>query len=139
MRLPVTPTAHDYELQQGRRRALAGLIERIGRSTTAAILQQGDEETDGMNRIVQDLKARKEVIMQRLYAFNRRFRHYDPTLEELAVFERDKRAVMAINCAIEREDAARRPLTRADIEAEIQSILRQEQEVMYRGGQRRRR
>jgi hypothetical protein len=43
------------------------------------------------------------------------------------------------DAAIEREDAARRPLTRADMAAELDSILRQEQEAMYRRSQPRRR
>jgi hypothetical protein len=50
--------------------------------------------------------------------------HWEPTAEELLTFEHDKRAVMAINGAIECEDAAHRPLTRADIRAQIASIRR---------------
>lgn len=92
-----------------------------------------------MNATIYTLKQQKAEIMQRLWAFNRRFIHREPTADELTTFERDKRAVMTINAAIEREDAARRRLTRADIQAAIQSLLRQEQEVMYRGGQPRRR
>ena len=64
--------------------------------------------------------------------------HYEPTPEESKVFEADKAAVTVINKAIEREYAAR-PLTRAEIQAQLDSILRQEQEVMDRSGQRRRR
>ena len=81
-----------------------------------------------MNKTIETLKARKAEIMARLLAFNRRFLHWEPTAEELLTFERDKQAVMAINAAIEREDAARRPLTRADIQAQIASILRQERD-----------
>jgi hypothetical protein len=68
-----------------------------------------------MNRTIETLKARKAEIMARLLAFNRRFKHFEPTPDQLATFERDKQAVIAINAAIERDDAARaRPLTRAD-------------------------
>jgi hypothetical protein len=91
-----------------------------------------------MTQTVQDLKARKEVLMQRLWAFNRRFRHYDPTPEELAIFERDMRAVGAINAAIQREHTPRSPLTRGDIQAQLAAILLQEQEAMYRSQPRRR-
>ena len=85
-----------------------------------------------MNKTIETLKARKAALMARLLAFNRRFLHWEPTAEELLTFERDKQAVMAINAAIEREDAARRPLTRADMQAQIESILRQEQEAVRR-------
>ena len=85
-----------------------------------------------MSSTIETLKARKAEIMARLLAFNRRFLHWEPTAEELLTFERDKQAVMAINAAIEREDAARRPLTRADMQAQIESILRQEQEAVRR-------
>jgi hypothetical protein len=81
-----------------------------------------------LNATIYTLKQQKAEIMQRLWAFNRRFKHYEPTPEELAGFDRDIRAVRALNAAIEREDAARRPLTRADIQAEIDSILRQERD-----------
>jgi hypothetical protein len=47
-------------------------------------------------------------------------------------FERDKQAVVAINAAIEREDRARRRLTRADIQEQVEAILRQEREAVYR-------
>ena len=77
---------------------------------------------------IQGLKARKEAIMYRLLAFNRRFMHHEPTEDELATFERDKQAVMAINATMEREEAPRtRPLTRANIQAQLNSILREEQ------------
>ena len=85
-----------------------------------------------MSSTIETLKARKAEIMARLLAFNRRFLHWEPSAEELMTFERDKQAVMAINAAIEREDAARRPLTRADMQAQIESILRQEQEAVRR-------
>jgi hypothetical protein len=85
-----------------------------------------------MNKTIETLKARKAALMARLLAFNRRFLHWEPSAEELMTFERDKQAVMAINAAIEREDAARRPLTRADMQAQIESILRQEQEAVRR-------
>jgi hypothetical protein len=91
-----------------------------------------------MNKTIETLNARKAEIMARLLAFNRRFRYWEPTAQELMTFERDKRAVMAINAAIEREDAARRPLTRADIQEQIESILRQEDEAMCRSQPRRR-
>jgi hypothetical protein len=70
--------------------------------------------------------------MARLMAFNRRCKHFEPTPDELATFERDKRAVAAMNAAIERENAARRPLTRADIQAEIAAIQREERERAQR-------
>ena len=92
-----------------------------------------------MNKTIETLKARKAEIMARLLAFNRRFTYWQPTAEELATFERDKRAVIAINAAIEREDQACRRLTRADIQEQIASILRQDEEAIDRSGQRRRR
>jgi hypothetical protein len=88
-------------------------------------------------KIIDGLKAREAVIMQRMLAFNRRHMHYEPTPEEAKVFEADKAAVGMINKAIERECAAR-PLTRADIQEEIEAILRQEQQAVYRCRQRRR-
>jgi hypothetical protein len=91
-----------------------------------------------MHKTIETLKARKAEIMARLMAFNRRFRYWEPTAEELMTFERDTQAVMAINAAIEREDAARRPLTRADMQAQIKSIMRQEQEAMCHTQPRRR-
>ena len=93
-----------------------------------------------MNRTIETLEARKAEIMARLLAFNRRFLDWEPTAEELMTFERDKRAVMAINATIEREDAARtrRPLTRAGIREEVDAILRQEHEMMRHSLPRRR-
>jgi hypothetical protein len=82
------------------------------------------------------LKARKAVIMQRMLAFNRRHMHCEPTPEEAKVFEADKAAVAAINAAIERE--CTRPVTRADIQEQIEAILRQEQQAVYRFRQPRR-
>ena len=64
------------------------------------------------------------VAAQHLHAFNGRPTHFEPTAEEFATFERDKRAVMAINVAIERQET--RPLTRADMQAQLAAILRQE-------------
>jgi hypothetical protein len=69
--------------------------------------------------------------MQRLLAFNGRHMHREPTPGETKVFETDKATVAAINAAIEREYAAR-PLTRADIQAQIASILREERERAQR-------
>jgi hypothetical protein len=77
-------------------------------------------------KIIDGLKARKAVIMQRMLAFNRRHMHCEPTPEETKVFEADKAAVAVINKAIEHEYATR-PLTRADIQEQIEAILRQEQ------------
>lgn len=90
-----------------------------------------------MNATIYTLKQQKAEIMRRLWAFTRQFRHWEPTAQELATFERDKRAVMAINAAIERQEAAR-PLTRTTIREQLEAILQQEQEAMYRSQPRRR-
>jgi len=75
------------------------------------------------------------VAAQHLHAFNGRPTHFEPTAEEFATFERDKRAVMAINVAIERQET--RPLTRADMQAQLAAILQQEHEAMCRSQPRR--
>jgi hypothetical protein len=91
-----------------------------------------------LSSTIETLKARKAELMARLLAFNRRFVYRDPTPSELMTFELGKQAVIAINAEIEREDAARRPLTRADMRAQIDSILQQEQEATCRSQPRRR-
>jgi hypothetical protein len=88
-------------------------------------------------KIIDGLRARKAVIMQRMLAFNRRHMHCEPTPKETEVFEADKAAVAMINKAIEHEYAAR-PITRAEIRDQLDSILGQEQEAMCRSQSRRR-
>lgn len=70
-------------------------------------------------------KARRECIQEKSRIFSRS--------SKLQID-----AVAKINKAIEREYAAR-PLTRAEIQAQLDSILRQELEATDRSGQRRRR